>query len=77
MTSNCGISELNTHTSQLVFNNTGFNKENPDYEQMRESIMGSVRRKFKPEVTILVVIIITHFLNWLFLLPYFSLQGVF
>ena len=49
MTSNCGVSEINAHTSQLGFNNTGFTHDNPDYEQMRETIMSSVRRKFKPE----------------------------
>ena len=49
MTSNCGVSEIGTHTSQLGFNNTVFTTDNPDYEQMKEIIMSSVRRKFKPE----------------------------
>ena len=49
MTSNCGVSEINTQRAQLGFNNLGFTKENPDYEQMKEIIMNSVRKKFKPE----------------------------
>jgi len=49
MTSNCGVSELNTHTSQLGFNSSSFTVENPEYEQMKDTIMQSVRRKFKPE----------------------------
>ena len=49
MTSNCGVSEINSHTSQLGFNNLGFTTDNPDYEQMKEVILNSVRKKFKPE----------------------------
>ncbi len=49
MTSNCGVSEINSHTSQLGFNNLGFTTDNPDYEQMKEIILNSVRKKFKPE----------------------------
>lgn len=49
MTSNCGVSEINSHTSQLGFNNLGFTTDNPDYAQMKEIIMNSVRKKFKPE----------------------------
>ena len=49
MTSNCGVSEINAHTSQLGFNNLGFTTDNPDYEQMKEVILSSVRKKFKPE----------------------------
>ncbi len=49
MTSNCGVSDLQTHTSQLGFNSSAFNADNPDYEQMKNVIMQSVRRKFKPE----------------------------
>lgn len=49
MTSNCGVSEINSHTSQLGFNNLGFTTDNPDYEQMKEVILSSVRKKFKPE----------------------------
>ena len=49
MTSNCGVSELNTHTSQLGFNTNSFTRENPEYEQMKDTILSSVRRKFKPE----------------------------
>ena len=49
MTSNCGVSEINSHTSQLGFNNLGFTTDSPDYEQMKEVILSSVRKKFKPE----------------------------
>ena len=49
MTSNCGVSDLNSRTSQLGFNTNGFTADNPEYEQMKETIMNSVRRKFKPE----------------------------
>lgn len=49
MTSNCGVSDLTNHTSQLGFNNLGFTSDNPDYEQMKEVILNAVRKKFKPE----------------------------
>ena len=49
MTSNCGVNELSSRTSQLGFNSTGFTQDNPEYEQMKETIMSAVRRKFKPE----------------------------
>ena len=49
MTSNCGVSDLTNHTSQLGFNNLGFTSGNPDYEQMKEVILNAVRKKFKPE----------------------------
>lgn len=47
MTSNCGVSELSSR-SALGFN-SGFTVDNPDYEQMKETILQAVRRKFKPE----------------------------
>ena len=47
MTSNCGISELSTRGS-LGFG-AGLSDENPDYDNMKETIMNSVRRKFRPE----------------------------
>ena len=50
MTSNCGISELHARSASLGFSNTGISRDNPDYEQMKEIIMLSVRRKFKPEL---------------------------
>lgn len=49
MTSNCGVSELSGRTAQLGFNSVSFTVDNPDYDQMKEVIMQSVRRKFKPE----------------------------
>lgn len=49
MTSNCGVSELNTQRSQLGFGGGSFTTDNPDYEQMKNVIMSSVRKKFKPE----------------------------
>ncbi len=49
MTSNCGVSELNSSRAQLGFGGGSFTTDNPDYEQMKETIMASVRRKFKPE----------------------------
>jgi ATP-dependent Clp protease ATP-binding subunit ClpC len=49
LTSNCGIGELNATNSSLGFGNVGINRENPNYEQMKEVILNSVRRKFKPE----------------------------
>ena len=48
MTSNCGVSDLTNHTSQLGFNNS-FTSDNPDYDQMKEVLLNAVRRKFKPE----------------------------
>ena len=48
MTSNCGVSELNNKTS-LGFGDNMYSQEAPDYDQMREVIMTTVRRKFKPE----------------------------
>ena len=47
MTSNCGVSDLNNRSS-LGFN-SGFTIDNPDYEQMKDTILQAVRRKFKPE----------------------------
>lgn len=49
MTSNCGVSELTSRTSQLGFNSNGFTADNPEYDQMKETILNAVRRKFKPE----------------------------
>ena len=49
MTSNCGVSDVNARSATLGFGSTAITNENPDYEQMKEIIMGSVRRKFKPE----------------------------
>lgn len=49
MTSNCGVSELNSNRAQLGFGGGSFTADNPDYEQMKEIIMASVRKKFKPE----------------------------
>ncbi len=49
MTSNCGVSDLSSHTSQLGFNNINFTSDNPDYEQMKDVILSAVRKKFKPE----------------------------
>ncbi|MDR0850490.1 MAG: ATP-dependent Clp protease ATP-binding subunit [Christensenellaceae bacterium] len=48
LTSNCGISELNTISNTLGF---GSEVEIPsyDYEKAREVIMSAVKRKFKPE----------------------------
>lgn len=48
MTSNCGVNELNNRTSSLGFNST-FTTENPEYSEMKETILAAVRRKFKPE----------------------------
>ena len=48
MTSNCGVSELNSKAS-LGFGENLLNQDAPDYDQMKEVIMSSVRRKFKPE----------------------------
>ena len=48
MTSNCGVNELSTKAS-LGFSNTGISVDSPDYEQMKEVILNSVRKKFKPE----------------------------
>ncbi len=50
MTSNCGISELHAKSTSLGFSNMGISRDNPDYEQMKDIIMASVRRKFKPEL---------------------------
>ncbi len=47
MTSNCGVSELMVKSS-LGFGGT-LNQDTPDYDQMKEVIMTTVRRKFKPE----------------------------
>lgn len=49
MTSNCGVNELTSHTAQLGFNSPSFTVDNPDYEQMKNVIMQSIKRKFKPE----------------------------
>lgn len=49
MTSNCGVNELTSHTSQLGFNSPSFTVDNPDYDQMKNVIMQSIKRKFKPE----------------------------
>ena len=48
MTSNCGVNELSTKAS-LGFSNTGISVDSPDYEQMKEVILNSVRKRFKPE----------------------------
>ncbi len=48
LTSNCGVSELSARNS-LGFSNGGLNSENPDYEQMKDIILSSVKKKFKPE----------------------------
>ncbi len=48
MTSNVGVSELSAKNS-LGFSTTGFVTGNPDYEQMKEVILNSVKKKFKPE----------------------------
>ena len=50
MTSNCGISELQSRSASLGFSNMGISRENPDFDQMKDIIMASVRRKFKPEL---------------------------
>ncbi len=50
MTSNCGISELHSRSASLGFSNMGISRDNPDYDQMKDIIMASVRRKFKPEL---------------------------
>ena len=47
MTSNCGVSDLSSKNT-LGFGG-GFTADNPDYEQMKETILQAVRRKFKPE----------------------------
>ncbi len=49
MTSNCGVNELTRNTAQLGFNSSSFTVDNPDYEQMKNVIMQSIRKKFKPE----------------------------
>lgn len=48
MTSNCGVSELGTRSQQLGFN-SGFTTDNPEYEELKETLLSAVRRKFRPE----------------------------
>lgn len=47
MTSNCGISELSGRGG-LGFG-SGLNDDNPDYERMKDTIMNSVKKRFRPE----------------------------
>jgi len=50
MTSNCGLSEINSAGAGLGFGGgMGLSKENPNYEQFKEIILNAVKRKFKPE----------------------------
>lgn len=48
MTSNCGVADLQSRSAGLGFG-ADFTADNPDYENMKETIMSAVRRKFKPE----------------------------